>query len=221
MGVVQAVSAVRSFLPMIPSQTDPRGAFRLVLLVEDAEDQRVLTASRMHALGWNCMAHGSAESALSDPHVRCVQAVIADIVLGEGRRSGIDLIGDLRERDVRAPVVLVTAFADIPRLKEALNAGASHLLEKPFAAEDLRNVLEKVTRVDAGLTRLVDSALCRVRLTQKEAQVARLVLKGLTSKEIAGLLDNTEKTIKQHLTCLYGKLGVNGRAAFFHLVFPS
>jgi DNA-binding CsgD family transcriptional regulator len=47
------------------------------------------------------------------------------------------------------------------------------------------------------------------------------VLKGLTSAEIGAMMGNSEKTIKQHLTQVYSKLGVTGRAEFFHLVFPS
>ena len=59
---------------------------------------------------------------------RNVEAVVADVVLGEGKLSGIELIAALRKQEVRAPVVLVTAFADTQRLKAALNAGASYLI---------------------------------------------------------------------------------------------
>jgi DNA-binding NarL/FixJ family response regulator len=147
--------------------------------------------------------------------------VVADVVLGEGRMTGIELITALRRDEVRAPVVLVTAFADQQRVKAALNAGASHLLEKPFTTEALRTVLEKVTSADVDLLRLVNRALSRARLTRKEEEVARLVLKGLSSSEIGQMIGNSEKTIKQHLTQVYAKLGVAGRAEFFHLVFPS
>jgi DNA-binding NarL/FixJ family response regulator len=199
----------------------PRANPRLVLLVEDEPDARTILARRLQAFGWNCLAHSSVESALKDPELRYVEAVVADVVLGDGKASGIDLIGSLRKEEVRAPVVLVTAFADTQRTKAALNAGASYLLEKPFTTESLRQVLEKVTTVDVDLARLVNKALSKARLTRKEEEVARLVLKGLTSAEIGAMMGNSEKTIKQHLTQVYAKLGVAGRAEFFHLVFPS
>ena len=199
----------------------PRATPRLVLLVEDEPDARTILARRLQAFGWNCLAHPSVESALKDPELRYVEAVVADVVLGDGKASGIDLISSLRKEEVRAPVVLVTAFADTQRVKAALNAGASYLLEKPFTTESLRQVLEKVTTVDVDLARLVNKALSRARLTRKEEEVARLVLKGLTSAEIGTMMGNSEKTIKQHLTQVYAKLGVAGRAEFFHLVFPS
>ena len=199
----------------------PRTTPRLVLLVEDEPDARTILARRLMAFGWNCLPHANAESALHDPELRYVEAVVADVVLGDGKMSGIDLISALRREEVRAPVVLVTAFADTPRLKAALNAGASYLLEKPFTTEALRQVLDKVTTVDIDLARLVNKAISRARLTRKEEEVARLVLKGLTSAEIGAMMGNSEKTIKQHLTQVYSKLGVAGRAEFFHLVFPS
>ena len=193
---------------------------RLLLLVEDEADARTILARRLQAFGWNSLAHANGESALRDPELRYVEAVVADVVLGEGRMSGIDLISALRREEIRAPVVLVTAFADQQRVKAALNAGAAHLLEKPFTTEALRAVLEKVLAADVDLARLVDRALSRARLTRKEEEVARLVLKGLSSSEIGQRIGNSEKTIKQHLTQVYAKLGVAGRAELFHLVFP-
>jgi two-component system, NarL family, response regulator LiaR len=208
---------------MLPERiaTTPRATPRTILLVEDEPDARTILARRLQGFGWNCLAHPNVETALHDPDLRYVEAVVADVVLGEGRMSGIDLISALRKQEVRAPVVLVTAFADTQRVKAALNAGASYLLEKPFTTEALRQILDKVTTVDVDLARLVNRALARARLTRKEEEVARLVLKGLTSAEIGEMMGNSEKTIKQHLTQVYAKVGVAGRAEFFHLVFPS
>jgi DNA-binding NarL/FixJ family response regulator len=202
-------------------ESTPRALPRTILLVEDEPDARTILARRLQGFGWNCLAHPNVEAALHDPDLRYVEAVVADVLLGEGRMTGIDLITALRKQDVRAPVVLVTAFADTQRVKAALNAGASYLLEKPFTTEALRQILDKVTTVDVDLARLVNRALARARLTRKEEEVARLVLKGLTSAEIGEMMGNSEKTIKQHLTQVYAKLGVAGRAEFFHLVFPS
>jgi DNA-binding NarL/FixJ family response regulator len=203
------------------SSSRPGTATKLLLLVEDETDARTILSRRLQTFGWTCLPHASAESALKESELRYVEAVVADVVLGEGRLSGIDLIGELRRLEVRAPVVLVTAFADQQKVKAALNAGASYLLEKPFTTEALRGVLEKVVAIDVDLGKLVNRALSRARLTRKEEEVARLVLKGLTSAEIGQMMGNSEKTIKQHLTQVYAKLGVAGRAEFFHLVFPS
>jgi DNA-binding NarL/FixJ family response regulator len=194
---------------------------RLLLLVEDEPDARSVLARRMQTIGWTCLAHPDAESALRDPQLRFVEAVVADLMLGEGRMTGVDLIRALHGQDVRAPVVIVTAFADKAHMKDALNAGAAYLLEKPFSTDTLRDVLTRVTSIDVDLARMVNRALAKRRLTPKEDAVARLVLKGLSSAEIAAITSNSEKTIKQHLTQIYFKFGVDGRAEFFHRVFPT
>ena len=67
----------------------------------------------------------------------------------------------------------------------------------------------------------VDRALAHAGLTDKERIVARHVLKGMTSQEIADLEANSEKTIRQHVTRIYEKCGVTSRAEFFHFVFPA
>jgi DNA-binding NarL/FixJ family response regulator len=194
---------------------------RLLLLVEDEADARSVLARRMQTVGWTCIAHPDAESALRDPQLRYVEAVVADLMLGEGRMTGVDLIRALHGQDVRAPVVIVTAFADKAHMKDALNSGAAYLLEKPFSTDTLRDVLARVTSIDVDLARMVNRALAKRRLTPKEDAVARLVLKGLSSAEIAAITSNSEKTIKQHLTQIYFKFGVDGRAEFFHRVFPT
>ena len=194
---------------------------RLLLLVEDEPDARSVLARRMQTVGWTCIAHPDAESALRDPQLRYVEAVVADLMLGEGRMTGVDLIRALHGQDVRAPVVIVTAFADKARMKDALNTGAAYLLEKPFSTDTLRDVLARVTSIDVDLARMVNRALAKRRLTPKEDAVARLVLRGLSSAEIAAITSNSEKTIKQHLTQIYFKFGVEGRAEFFHRVFPT
>jgi DNA-binding NarL/FixJ family response regulator len=194
---------------------------RLLLLVEDEPDARSVLTRRMQTIGWTCLAHPDAESALRDPQLRYVEAVVADLMLGEGRMTGVDLIRALHGQDVRAPVVIVTAFADKASMKDALNAGAAYLLEKPFSTDALRDVLARVTSIDVDLVRMVNRALAKRRLTPKEDAVARLVLRGLSSAEIAAITSNSEKTIKQHLTQIYFKFGVEGRAEFFHRVFPT
>src|SRR5437763_15988960 len=120
---------------MLPARavTVTRTAPRSILLVEDEPDARTILSRRLQAFGWNCLAHASVEGALSDPDLRYVDAVVADVALGEGKMSGIDLIPALRTQEVRAPAVLVTAFADDQRAQAALNAGGSDLPGKPFS----------------------------------------------------------------------------------------
>src|SRR5690606_16578768 len=63
--------------------------------------------------------------------------VVTDLVM-EGRRDGLEVLAAARAHDPQPPVILVTAHADIPTCKEALNEGAYDYIEKPLDLEYFR-----------------------------------------------------------------------------------
>lgn len=193
-----------------------------VLLVEDEDDARTSLVRAIERGGRSCTGAASvAEAIAAAKGAGFFDAVVTDVVLGEDEEGGIDLIGELRTLGVRAPVIVITAFADVQKTKRALNAGAVYLLEKPFRAAELLAVLDRVLADPGDVMHLVDRALSHAGLTDKEMAVARQLLKGLTSDEIARLENNSEKTIRQHVSRVYAKCGVSSRAEFFHFVFPA
>jgi DNA-binding NarL/FixJ family response regulator len=147
--------------------------------------------------------------------------VVTDVVLGSDDRAGLKLMVDLRAAGVRAPVVVITAHADVDMVKIALNQGASHLLEKPFRAPELVDAIERVRSAGAAGARSIDRILAEAHLTEKERAVARSLLEGLSSSEIADLEGNSPKTIRQHVSQIYAKFGVGSRAEFFRLVYSK
>jgi DNA-binding NarL/FixJ family response regulator len=140
-------------------------------------------------------------------------------VLGEHSQGGLELMTQLHALGIRAPVVVITAYADVEKLKFALNEGAAHFLEKPFRAPQLLEVIERVLSNSRPLDQAVEELLARVQLTEKERAVARLLLEGLSSNEIAEAQQNSPKTIRQHVTQIYAKCGVASRAQFFRLAY--
>ena len=71
---------------------------------------------------------------------RTFDAIVTDIMLGPDTPSGLDLVKEVQPTG--APVLVITAFADLGRVKEAMNHGAAYLMEKPFRAEELSRALE-------------------------------------------------------------------------------
>ncbi len=191
-----------------------------LLLVEDEVDAREALARGLTRHGFTCVEAGSFAEGVTQGELGFDVAVV-DIVLGKGGEGGLDLLARLRAMAPVSPIVVMTAFADVGKVKRALNEGAAFLLEKPFTVNDLAAVLRRVLADRAGLGAFVDRALSHARLTEKEAAVARLLLKGLPTAEIARLEGNAEKTVRQHVSQIYAKCGVASRAEFFHHVFPS
>jgi DNA-binding NarL/FixJ family response regulator len=192
-----------------------------VLLVEDEADTREMLARALERHGYRCTAAATAQEALDRARTEAsVDVVVTDVVLGKDDQAGLRLIAQLRVAGVRAPVVVVTAFADVQKVKVALNEGAAHFLEKPFRAAELVSALERVqVQGQAGRAQQVEEVLARAKLTEKERKVARHLLDGLSSSEIAEIERNSPKTIRQHISQIYAKVGVGSRAELFRLVY--
>jgi DNA-binding CsgD family transcriptional regulator len=102
-------------------------------------------------------------------------------------------------------------------LRERADARAlrARLVEARAAAESWRRENEALT---AGLGRAIDSQFESWKLTEAEREVALLLLKGLSLREIAALRETSERTVRQQSLTVYRKAGLAGRAelsAFF------
>ena len=134
--------------------------------------------------------------------------------------NGIQVIQRLREKQVAARVLLLSAYDDVEYVVEALQAGASGYLLKTTPS---RRLVEAVRAVHAGehvLEPSLSSALAarmspRTRanpeLTRREREMLRLLSQGLRNKEIARELGISTRTVEGHLNNLYLKIGVGSR----------
>src|ERR1700722_9302516 len=116
-----------------------------VLLVEDERDTRELLAGAIARAGYRCVAAADVPEALASVTAAgFIDVVVTDIVLDADDRGGLRLMTELRAAGVLAPVVVITAYADVEKVKVALNQGAAHLIEKPFRAPALIEVIDRV-----------------------------------------------------------------------------
>jgi DNA-binding NarL/FixJ family response regulator/signal transduction histidine kinase len=153
-------------------------------------------------------------------------ALRPDVVLMDlqmPRLSGVAAIRSLREAWPEARVLVLTTFGQDEHLFEALRAGARGYLLKSVGGDELAQAIQSVhaggALVQPALTtRLVDrfGALAEREqlaetLTEREAEVLRLLATGARNREIAARLVVTEKTIKHHVGQIHAKLGVRTR----------
>jgi DNA-binding NarL/FixJ family response regulator len=193
---------------------------RTVLLVEDETDTRELLSRALEREGYACISAPSAQAAVaSAKEAEFIDVVVTDVVMGRDDRAGLLLLKELRDIGVHAPVVVITAYADVEKVKMALNEGAAQFLEKPFRASELVLAVGRACEQGGGSTHGVDEVLTRAKLTDKERLVALRLLEGLSSGEIAAAQNNSEKTIRQHVSQIYAKCGVSTRAELFRKVY--
>ena len=191
-----------------------------VLLVEDERSTCELLARAIERDGWRCVAANDAATAVERARQQgFIDVVVTDVVLGSDDRGGLTLLTELRARGVRAPVVIVTAYADVERVKFALNHGAAQLLEKPFRAPELLEAIARAQVHRGDPRHAVEQIFTQASLTGKERAVALHLLEGLSNIEIAELEHNSAATIRQHVSQIYAKCGVGSRAELFRLVY--
>jgi len=186
--------------------------------VEDDLDARTIYAQRLGQEGHTCEAFSSAEDFLAGAGRGQFDLLIIDIRLPG--MDGVRMLRELRQRQIFTPAILITAFNTVDYAREALNSQANYLLEKPFTFASLRAVMRKILDSPRSLQDYVDRGLATLGITRREEEVARLLLKGLSNKEIAQMAQISEKTVKQYVTQIFTKAKVSSRGEFFSWIFP-
>ena len=105
-----------------------------ILVIEDDDSMRTSIARLLRVAGMTCAEYVSAEEALADRASEDAACVISDMRLPG--KSGLDLLAQLRARNVRSPFILITAH-DSPRLREEAGRRCTAYLTKPFLGTTL------------------------------------------------------------------------------------
>jgi two-component system response regulator DevR len=177
------------------------------------------------------------ESGSAEEATRRIPALHPDVAILDGRLpdgSGIDVCREVRSRDPKIAALVLTSYDDDEALFSAIMAGAAGYVLKQVRGHDL---LDAVRRVAAGQS-LLDPAvtqqvLDRLRegpkqdkaldaLTDQERRVLELIGEGLTNRAIGERLFLAEKTVKNYVSSLLAKLGLERRtqAAVFASKHP-
>jgi len=155
-----------------------------------------------------------------------IPALRPDVAVLDGRLpdgSGIDVCRDIRSVDPTIKALILTSYDDDEALFAAILAGAAGYLLKQIAGNDL---IEAVRRVAAGQSLLDPSLTARVlerlrngpqeheelaSLTEQERKILTLIAEGLTNRQIGERMFLAEKTIKNYVSSILAKLGLERR----------
>ncbi|KRM61938.1 chemotaxis protein CheY [Paucilactobacillus vaccinostercus DSM 20634] len=149
-----------------------------------------------------------------------VKALNPDVVLTDIRMPGMDgitMLKEIRKRNPNLPVVVLTTFDDQKPIQEAMQMGAKGFLlkdaEKETIVKTIRTAFEGRVYIDPAL---MDKAFAptmeTAKLTDQEHEILMMVADGDRNVDIADKMHLSVRTIKSHLTDIYGKLDVYTRA---------
>ena len=113
-----------------------------ILIVDDEPNVRLGYRITLETEGYEvCEAKGATE-ALEAFAVSRFDLAILDLRMPE--KDGLELLGELRDAHFSVPVVIITAYGDVPNAVRAMKLGAIDFLQKPLTPEQLRNVVKEV-----------------------------------------------------------------------------
>ncbi|GAB4316801.1 MAG: hypothetical protein Kow0074_04970 [Candidatus Zixiibacteriota bacterium] len=113
-----------------------------VLVVENNPEVLELVAAMVSSLDFDAKAAASVDEARKRLVEGSFDAIITDLVLGDG--DGLELIRELRARGDNVPALMISSYASPELRSTAQSAGAADLLAKPFRMERLSQALRKL-----------------------------------------------------------------------------
>jgi DNA-binding NarL/FixJ family response regulator len=164
---------------------------------------------------------GTAELALSRIPPTRPDVALLDVRLPDG--DGVEVCREIRSRCPDTNCIMLTSFADDEALFDAIMAGASGYLLKQVKSDQ---IVEAVRLVAGGESLLDPAVTGRVlerlrkgpeederlaRLTPQERAILDLIADGLTNREIADRIHLAEKTVRNYVSNLLTKLGMERR----------
>lgn len=166
------------------------------------------------------------ESGLAEEAQRRIPALRPHVAVLDGRLpdgSGIDVCREMRSRNPEIAALILTSYDDDEALFSAIMAGAAGYLLKQIRGTDL---VDAVRRVAAGQSLLDPSVTQRVLerlragtqedqalapLTDQERHILEHIGEGMTNRQIAEVMFLAEKTVKNYVSSLLSKLGMQRR----------
>jgi DNA-binding NarL/FixJ family response regulator len=129
--------------------------------------------------------------------------------------SGSEATHAIRSEFPDAKVIVISTYAGDEEIYSALQAGAMAYLLKSVQREELIQAIRKAAagqrHIPPEVAARLAARLPRSQLSPREIDVLRLIVAGKRNKEIAGLLDISEGTVKIHVSSILCKLGVSDR----------
>ena len=186
-----------------------------VLIVDDHPVVRAGLASllrRQAGLKLTGAAH-SGEEALEILKRSPVDVMLLDLRMPT--TNGIDLLNMLKATDHQSKAIILSSYEYEEEIYQAIKAGARGYLSKNAPREEIVAAIETVvhggTFFPERISKWIEERDARSSLSAREIEILEMVAKGLTNKEIAGALQISFYTVRNHVNHITAKLQVADR----------
>lgn len=186
----------------------------LIRIVDDDTDLAESLKFLLETEGWTAVCYSSAEDFLTGDAPSVPGCILLDIRMCG--MSGLELQEEMKNRDIKLPIIFLTGHGDLDIAVEAMKFGAKDFLQKPVKAEKLIQSISAVLN-QVSEERNFGESLDYWKekfslLSDREKEVIKLAAQGLLSQEIGERLSISTRTVHTHRLNAYKKLGVHNVA---------
>src|SRR6266576_6624157 len=193
----------------------------VVFVVDDDPSMCEALQRLLGTVGLKAHTFGSAHEFMRTKRPDVPSCLVLDVRLPD--LSSLDLQRRLLDMNPPMPIVIITAYADIPMTVQAVKAGAVEFLTKPFRDQELLDAVQQALERDRTTREQRvknDELYARYdSLTPREREVMTLVVTGLLNKQIAGELGTSETTVKNHRHQVMEKMGADSVAELVKMAY--
>jgi FixJ family two-component response regulator len=192
----------------------------VVLVVDDDESMREGLGSLFRSVGLRVQVFGSTSDLMRSTLPNSPSCLVLDVRLPEV--SGLDFQADLAAARIHIPIIFITGHGDIPMSVQAMKAGATDFLTKPFRHQEMIDAVNRALAADRT-RRADDEIMLQWRrlyesLTVREREIIALVSAGMRNKRIAADLGISEITAKVHRLHIMRKMQAGSLADLIRIV---
>jgi two-component system, NarL family, response regulator len=131
-------------------------------------------------------------------------------------RGGLDILLDIHKIRSDAKTLILSSFANEEEIYQTIKAGANGYLLKDVGSEELISGIHQICRgqtcLSAEMRALIAERRSMPDLTPREVEILKLIVKGLTNREVAAVFGTSQNTIRNQTISIFAKLEVTDRA---------
>ncbi len=191
-----------------------------LMLVDDDPNLILLVKDYLEFRGYQVMTAENGREALELLEEDIPDLIICDVMMPE--MDGYTLVQHIRENSTTEwiPVLFLSAKGQSQDRVKGLNTGADVYIVKPFEPEELVAQVESSLKQASRLIKHQNSGVSsgptikvrrNVELTPTELKVVQLVAQGMANRDIAQIMEVSQRTIESHVSNMLGKTGLHNR----------
>ncbi len=194
-----------------------------VILVDDDKDVLKTLELVFKSAGFSVITHARAgdflDSLPSYAYTFADAAVVLDLRMPQ--ISGLEVLNELKRRNNMLPVIVYSSHADVEATVRVFEDGAYTLIQKPASKNLLvEKVKEAISRHRDQLKRSAECQEAKLRLTRlspREREIAELLARGKSAREIGEQIHLSTRTVETHRKNIFAKTEVSSSAELARL----